>query len=474
MNTLLTRFGWVQAFGSVGFGAFSRLFALGSQFAVLILLSRLLPKADFGDFMIVFALTRVLSQGMGTGFSTLLVYHISRNASDIAELRLHRSVIALSLATNGIICIGLVLCAPAIAEWFHKPAIANWIVWLAPFALFSTLLTTSVGVFDGRGLITRSIVASEFAPNLIRLVALPPLLLLTLGNRAVAAVLIVSVAVPWLFIASRLIRRPDLGLASLTSWDLKYSGKLTLHSFAAMQMQGIDMLVVGWLFPSVVAADYAIASRIAALIPFFQQIIVKGFMAKAGRAIHEADTALLQREVEGCRTRSAMLVTATAVAALLAYPILLLFMNNFVGTLPLMAALTASPVVRSYFPGADALLRIAGFADFSLAIMLASAAFVVIFPYLFHQSLGIYSLALGMFVSATLLNPVIAGYLRGRMGIELATSSIWMPITLALIGCGLCMASEGRTLFWLAGVAVLSLSLIPTYLRVRRAKGTFL
>lgn len=470
MIALPSRLSSFHRLSNVGVGAFSRIFALGSQFVVLVLLGRLLPKVDFGNFMIGFALTRLLSQGMGTGLSTLLVYHISRNASETVELRLHRSVVALSLIINGIVCAGLFFGAPTIADWFQKPALASWIVSLAPFALFSTLLTTSVGVLDGRGRITQSILASEFFPNLIRLVALPPLLFFSFRNQAVAAVMTVSVLLPWLFIARRLVRRLDLGFSRLTRWDLQYSGKLTLHSFAAMQMQGIDMLVVGWLFSSAVAADYAIASRVAALIPFFQQVIVKGFMAKAGRAIHDGDNAALQQEVDFCRAQSTLLVTATAAVTLLAYPVLMLGMGNFSSTLPLMAALAVSPVIRSYFPGADALLRIAGYADFSLGIMLGSGAFIIVFPLLLHQWLGIHSLALGMFASAILLNPAIAAYLRRHMQVELVSSSSWVPIGAILAGCGICMAYRGSTLLWLGGVAMLGASLLPTYLRARTAE----
>lgn len=461
----------VTKLGNVGFGAFSRMFALGSQFVVLVLLGKLMPKSDFGDFMIVYALTRVIATGLGTGLATLLVYHISRDASEGAEFALHRSVTALGLAVSGAAAAMMVVFAPQIALWFGKPTLTFWVRDLAPFALFYTLLTISSGALDGRGKITRSIVFSEFIPNLIRLLALPPLLLLGLGNHAVAIVMIVSVLLPWIGIAYTLVRHIEAGFARLTAWDLQYSGKLTLHSFAAMQVQGIDMLTVGWLFPSTVAADYAIASRVAALIPFFQQIIVKGFMSKAGNALHSRNHTALQAEIDRSRFSSANLVTLTAISALAGYPVLLLLMGHFASSLPLLAALAISPVVRAYFPGADALLRVAGFANYSLAIMLTSGAFVVLFPILFDQWLGIYAIALGMFASAILLNPLISLYIRAKLDVDLMPATVWPPIAIAMVGTVICLIGNGDLFFWSAGVAVLGASLIPVYLENHRKRN---
>lgn len=456
--------------GNVGFGAFSRLFALGSQFVVLILLGKLLAKSDFGDFMIVFALTRVLSTGLGTGLATLLVYHIARDATEDREVSLHRTVVCVGMLLAGVIALAMVMFSNVLACWFDKPTLAPWITWMAPFMVFSTLLTISAGALDGRGRITRSIFAVEFVPNLVRLVVLPPLLLLQSGHFAIAAVMTVSVVVPWLGIASKLVTRPSAGFAPLTGWDLQYIGKLTLHSFGAMQMQGIDMLVVGWLFTSDAAADYAIASRVAALIPFFQSIIVKTFMTRAGSAIHRGDHMALQLEIDRSRAVSTILVTLTAVVALGAYPAFLLLMGKFDGSLPLMAALAISSVVRSYYAGADALLRIAGLVNASLAIMMGSLTFLVFVPVLFGHWLGVYSLPLGMFAAAVSLNPISSWYVLQRLRVRMAPSLIWVSISVAVIGLAISIAGGQNLVLWFAGVGVLASSLIPTLLQYRKLR----
>ncbi|WP_235917782.1 lipopolysaccharide biosynthesis protein [Croceibacterium xixiisoli] len=470
-SALLTRFPQIsklQKLGNLGFGGFSRIFSLGSQFVVLLLLGKLLEKSDFGDFMIVFALMRVLSLGLGSGLATLLVYHISRNASEEQEDRLHRSVGLLGLVLAGITALVLTLAAPWIAEAFDKPGLAFWIGWMAPFFLFSTMLTVSCGALDGRGRITRSIVFSEFLPNLIRLMLLPALLLLGYGNLAVVAVMLVSVVMPWLFMLPMFKRNLRAGFARLTGWDLSYSGKLTLHSFAAMQMQGIDMLVVGWLFSSTAAADYAIASRVAALVPFLQQIIVKGFMSKAGKAIHENAHDTLQTEIDKSRYTAALLVTATAVAAMIAYPILMLVMGDFGGSMPLFTLLAAGAIFRSYFPGADALIRVAGHANFSLGIMLTSAAMLLVMPFILSEWIGTYAVALSMLVSGMVLNPVMARFIHRNLHVTLIDRSSLIPMMIGLTGLAIAFAGGQMITSWVAGTLVLTASALPVFLVWRK------
>jgi len=391
----------------------------------------------------------------------LIVYHVSRHASMEREISLHRSVLLLGIVISGVLSIGMVTLATHISSWFGKPSLTPWLVTMAPFFFFSTLLTISVGALDGRGKITHSITAMEFFPNILRLVCVPLLIPLGLISKGIAPVMAISVMLPWLYIAFSLLKKTGAGLSKLTAWDLQYSGKLTIHSFAAMQMQGIDMLVVGWLFPSSVAADYAIASRVAALIPFFQQIIVKTFMTKAGRAIYEQDISGLQGEIDSSRRLSVMLVTATAVAAMLSYPVLTFVINKFGGSLPILALLAAGAVYRSYFPGADALIRISGHANFSLIIMLTSVTNLIIVPLLIGKFIGVYSVALAMLISGLVLNPVMSRFVRRHIGVRVTDRSMIVPMGLGLAGTALCAWGADNMLIWIAGCALTIASLLP-------------
>lgn len=457
--------------GSVGFGAFSRTFALGSQFVVLMLLGKLLAKPDFGDFMVAFALTRVLSQGLGTGLATLLVYHVSREATPACEAALHRAAALLGGAITAVLALGLMLGATAVAGWMGKPSLAFWVRWMSPFMLFSTLLTIAAGALDGRGRITSSIMLVEFLPNLIRLLLLPALLLLGRGSWAVVGVMTVSIIVPWAWAARDLARYPQAGVARLSGWDLQYAGKLTVHSFAAMQVQGIDMLVVGWLFSSTSAADYAIASRVAALIPFFQQIIVRRCMTNAGRALHNGDMAAVQHEINTSRRLSVPLVGATAIAAMIAYPLLLAFLGSYQGSAPLLATLAAGAVYRSYFPGGDALIRVSGHADFSLRIMLTSVAVLLLLPLLTAPLLGTQAVAVSMLFSGIVLNPVMARFARRELGVTLIKRADALPMLIGAAGFALAGAAGPHLILWYGAALLVAVSIGVAYL-VERCPAT--
>lgn len=453
---------------NLGFGAFSRVTALGSQFVVLILLGKFMEKAAFGDFMTVFALTRVLSQGLGIGLATLLVYHISRNATVDREISLHRSVTLLSLAISGAVSLCMFFLAPQIAGLFSKPSLVQWLTLLAPFQFFSTLLTVSVGALDGRGRITHSITALELTPNIIRLVMLPMLLPFGFPTIGIAGVMTVSVLLPWIVQMVPLLRHPGAGFAKLTGWDLQYAGKLVLHSFAAMQMQGVDMIVVGWLFSSNQAADYAIASRIAALLPFFQQILMKSFMVKAGRALHDEDRPALQSAILANVRSTILLVGLTSAAALIVYPAFAHLVGDFGSSMPLMAALAVAPVMRAYFSANDPLMRIAGQTNASLTIMLLSCSFVILFPIALKDVIGIYALPLGMFASAVLLNPISGRYLHRRLHVRMMPAGLGWTMGLSFLSLLLCILSQHNLILWYRGVAALLGSLAFIFMANRR------
>lgn len=470
--SLLSRLHSLRRLGNLGFGAFSRLFSLASQFAVLFLLAKVLPKSAFGDFMTAFALMRVLAAGLGTGLATLLVYHISRAASAAREHSLHRSVFIVGFFITVPTAIAIALAGTAISQWAGKPSLDYWIVWMTPFMVISTMLTISSGALEGRGRVGYSIFVTEFLPNLTRLLLIPSLLLAGYGYESIPVAMTASVLVPWLVVLPSLGKGISSGFASLTSWDFGFAGKLTLHSFASMQLQGIDMLVVGWLFPSEVAADYAIASRVAALVPFLQQIAVKTFMANAGKALHLNDKASLQLEIDVTRHKAAMLVTATAAIAAIGYPLLISFMETFGSSMSLFALLAAGALYRSYFPGADALIRVAGHASFSLAIMLSSLSFLLIIPLLLEETIGIHAVTVSMFVSGVILNPIMASFIRRRLGVVLIDRSVVLPMFVGLAGIAICTAAETNLTLWFSGVVVLlvSLPLLHNAERSRRAR----
>src|SRR5262249_38989105 len=148
---------------------------------------------------------------------------------------------------------------------------------LAPFAVFSTLLIVATGALEGRSRISESIVLGEVVPNAIRIVLLPLVAFAALPDATVAHVLTLSVLIPWLWAARRIFNRGIAGPSPWKQWDYSYSGKFVIATLFANQLGAVDILIAGTLFSSEAVADYAVASRIAALYAFFQLALLKRF-----------------------------------------------------------------------------------------------------------------------------------------------------------------------------------------------------
>lgn len=455
----------------VAFGAGARAFALGSQFIVLLILSHIMPKGDFGDMMIAFAFYRLASLGIGTGIGTLVLYHVGRSGGDIAlDVRLHRSATLMAFAAAGAVALVAAGFAPQIASAFDKAGLEAWLIHMAPLIVFSTLNTASMGSLDGRSKVTSSIMMNEVIPNGVRLLALPLIPLLDFSPIAAAHVIWISVALPWIWEARTLFARDVRGLEPLSWWDARYVGLYALNSVAAQQLQGIDMLVAGLLFTSEQAGGYAIASRIATLYPFFQQILLRNFTPLAGRLLKLGDLATLNQELS--RIRRWSVITLAGVVSFI------LFSSSFVGQMfggfqglsPLLIALAAPAVFRAAFAGIDPVLKMSGKAWAGFVVSAASGLIVAIVPFATYEMLGIVSIPLGMLVSAFLINPVIAAWIE-REGISIVAPFHCAATLVAFIGMfiGFKQSSElvGSTV---AGASVLMVGVAFALMGARKPR----
>ncbi|NML12854.1 hypothetical protein HHL08_22425 [Sphingobium sp. AR-3-1] len=401
-------------------GTGTRLFALGSQFVVLIVMTRMLDKSSFGDAMGVFAFYRIASVGIGTGLGNVLLYHISRTPTDHkAEIRRHRTVALTGILLATAVAGGCAFWADSLAiEIFGKPSLARWLMAFAPFMVFSTLNTVAIGALDGRSKIMEALIVAEAAPNGLRLLLLPLVHLLSLPDTAVAHVMTLSVAIPWLRTAWRLGCRSVGGLAPWVRWDAGYATKYVLFSFSSLQLGGVDILIVSGLFSSLAAADYAVAARIAALYPFFQFIILRRFTPIAGQLLHVGNMEVLQAEVTRCRRASLLAVSLTMAGIVMVLPFGLRLLGDYESAVPIAIMLTVAPFVRSNFASCDRILQIAGYANWGLGIMITGLAVVICVPLMLHARLGLESIPIGMAASSLLLQPVIAHVLKQRLGIS--------------------------------------------------------
>jgi O-antigen/teichoic acid export membrane protein len=394
-------------------GSGARVFGLASQFVVLIILSRMLPKDSFGDLMTAFGFYRLTATALGVGASLVLIYHVSRHPRDReAEVRLHRYSAMLSGTAGAIIALSGVLLAGPVAHALGKPGLEVWLRQLAPFAIFTALLVTSTGALEGRSRISESIAVGEAAPNAVRIFLLPAIAFLGLPQAYVAHAMTLSVLIPWLWSGRSLWNREIRGWRRWTSRDLSYSSKFVAATFFAYQLGGVDVLVAGVLFPSGIVADYALAARIAALYPFFQMALLKRFAPRAAHMVENKDFTALHNEYTVCR-KLAVGSGALSIAGLLCVvPFLLPLFGHYSGAWSFVVWLGITAFVQSFFATSDRLLIVAGHANVPLTITASTFSLLVTVPFAIAPFIGPTAIPVAMAGASVLMYPLAAARVR--------------------------------------------------------------
>jgi O-antigen/teichoic acid export membrane protein len=411
------RFGSYLIVLAVGSGA--RLFGLASQFVVLLILSRVVSKDSFGDLMTAFGFYRLAAMALGVGGSLVLLFHVSRAPDDrAAEIRLHRCSAIWGAGAAGVVALGGFVLAGPIAHALGKPGLVLWFQQLAPFAIFSTLLIVSTGALEGRSRISESITLGEVAPNAVRMILLPAVSWLALPEAYFAHAITLSVLIPWLWSGRRLWDRSIRGVRPWTAWDLSYCGKFVAATLFANQLGAVDILVAAVLFPSGVVADYALATRIAALYSFFQLALLKRFAPRAAALIETKDLAALRQELELCRHLMVSCGALTIGGILCVAPFLLPLFGDYAGAQTFIIWLAIPTFIQSFYGTSDRLLIVAGQANVPLIITASSFGVLTIMPFLTESLIGPAAIPAAMIVSALLFNPIVAARVQKLFGIS--------------------------------------------------------
>ncbi|WP_186424459.1 lipopolysaccharide biosynthesis protein [Pannonibacter sp. I15F10I1] len=448
------------------FGSGARIFALGSQFVVLLILSRIMSKENFGDLMVVFAVYRLGSMALGTGLGNLVLYHVGRSGGDVGlDRRIHRSATLAGMMFAGVLTSLSILFAETIATVFGKPGLITWLVHMAPLMLFGTLNTVAVGSLDGRSRITTAIMISEVVPNAIRLGGLALIPTFDLPVYCAAHVLWISVALPWFWEARHLVSRDHPGLSAMSTWDARYAGFYALNVIAGQQLQGVDIIIAGMLFSSEQVAGYAIVSRIATLFPFFQQIMLRKSAADVGHLLQNREYLELNAKLSMLRRWSLISFGVVAGVIILASPFILKLFGSYSDQVILLIILTTPALVRSIFVGNDLILKMDGRAGISLLFVIASFFIVCAAPWLATDHFGVYALPLGMFISAVVLNPIIASIIS-RYSIQSVEYNEWLPLVASL--CAILFSTLCFDAYYAVAISGASLMLLSLQAYARR------
>jgi O-antigen/teichoic acid export membrane protein len=397
-------------------------------------MSRILEKEEFGNAMIAFATYRLLSLLAGSGLGSLVVYHVSRAGGDHAvDIRLSRSASLAALLLSSCLAALTIVFATEIADLFEKPSLSRWLQHMAPMLPFGALVLITSASLDARSRVNDSIMITEFLPNLLRLIGFPAVLLLQLPGIAVAHVLWISLALPWLWDARRLLASRVAGMALLTRWDARYSGWLSFYPVLGLQLQGVDILIAGYLFSSAVVADYSIAARLAVFYPFVQYIAVRSFAPRAGALFEKGEPAAIDRELAQLQRRSIASVLAMTGLIIATAPLTLRLFGDYGGAVPMLIALAFPAVLRSAFAGVDIVLRITGRAAASTLSVAGAMIVLIVGAFALEGPLEIYALPASMLLASMIFNPVMVVVAR-REGVKSVSMREFLFLVLPLAG----------------------------------------
>ena len=422
-------------------GSGARVFGLASQFVVLIMLSRFLPKGSFGDLMTAFGFYRLASVALGVGGSLVLLFHVSRHPGDCeAEIRLQRFSTFAGAIASTLIALAAFFLAQPVADALAKPSLAGWVRELAPFLLFNTLLVISTGALEGRSRISESIFLGEAAPNAVRIILLPVVAGFGLPEIYVAHVLTLSVLLPWLWSSRRMWGRSVSGWERWSAWDYRYCGKFVVATLFANQLGAADIIIASVLFSSEVVADYAVAARLATLFTFFQIALLKRFAPRAGQLLHSQEQAALRREVDMCRRLTIGCVALTIAGMLLTAPFLLPLLGNYRAAGSLLTWLAIASFVQAFYATSDRLLIIAGQANVALTLTASSFFVLATSPFASGPWLGQLAIPAAMIFAVLAFNPIVAVRARQLVGvrtIEPLDGVLMAAGCVALAGCAI-------------------------------------
>lgn len=392
-----------------------RLMSVASQFVMLGLLATILSKERFGEAMIAFTAFRLLGSAIGSGIGTLLLYHLPR--SEGRQLKLYRSFIQIGLLAGIVMTAAAVAAASPISAAMGKPGLGIWITWGAPLVCVTILAGIIASFLDAERRVERAIALTELLPNVLRTFAFVGVAVADLPLIFYAFAFWLPAVPPLIYELRKLMSVPKSPFG-LTAWDRRYVSWITVQSVASQQVNGIDMLLVGLLFNSTQAADYAVASKVASFFPFFQHILVRRFTPEVAEAVAAERLDSVEGNLEELRRNSSAANFALTGLALFGLVLLTKMVGAYGSAVPLMVALAVPMAIRSQYAGIDSVLKMCGQGRATALFSLSSAALLISLSLLLSKQFGVFSLIAAMTLSAFLLNPLMTITARGS-GIHL-------------------------------------------------------
>ncbi len=386
---------------SAGAGLLGRTLELGSGFAIVWLLTRVLDVAGYGRLLIGLTLAELCALASAGGLEALVLYRSSRSEAPPGTLddgRVASAALGWGLLIASAAAALLALAAPELAELFDDARAAPWIRGFAALVPIYTLRTIYASWHRARQRIPQAVLLGYALPRLGSAACLAAVALLWPTHLGVKTALIAGpllVLLPWF--ATAPLRPRWAGV--LEAWDLRYAAKLSLNRLLAQGLNHSDVLLLGLLSTSAVTGQYGVASRVAHLTLLVFTMLLPIFAARIGYLHGRGQLEELAREYD--QTRNAALLGALAVACgfgLLGPEILALF-GDFEAATPVLWILAATGLAQASFGMNRSYLGLAGYGSWTLAVSALLLTCNIVLGLLWIPGLGGVGAALATLVS---------------------------------------------------------------------------
>ena len=358
-----------------GASAIGRGAELVAAFATMWLLTHMLPREDYGYYVVAFTLIELIGLVAAGGMESVVVYRSSRldaPPGQLAGAALAGSALARGVLASLAVAAVVALAAPALAALFDKPAMEGWIRGLA--LLLPILVARSIYAawHRGRQRLAQSILLGQSAPKLAAVVGLALVFALAPGRQE--AIVAALVGTSLLTLVGWMASAPPGPLrlrGQLDAWDLRYGLKLMLTALMSRGSRATEVLLLGALATGGVTALFSVGASLASLALLPHNVLGRIFAPRLGWLYSRRQREELRREYD--QTRSLAFGAALAGAVLLAgfgEPALRLF-GDYERAEPMMLIVAAAYLTQSSLGVNSTYLVMAGYGGWSLVLNLA-------------------------------------------------------------------------------------------------------
>ena len=380
-------------FKSASVSVVSKFVAILANIAILWLSAHILGKEDFGVFMVALAAITLFGLMIPGPFCSVVLYHASRlkDAPDEAEIGKSMTGRALfwALLLSFIISAGFVVLAPSVENLFNMEGMAFWLITLAPMLVFETARRVLAVWHRAQQRVEIFIIYNEIWPNVLKTVFLLIALLFSANMEGIALAMNLSLFIPLLAILKKEPVWPNIKGKVFTEWDIKYGAKNLFTYGLNQQSRGFDLILVGALSSAIVAADYAIASRLGRFLLIGKQGLSQLLAPRMGALMGTQDINVAALEF------TVMRFIGFAIAVCGAFGVLLLgewivglFCATCTNAYPILLILSAAFIINTAFGSPEDYMTMAGHAGWNLTISIVSTSVMVVLCAVLIPSLG--------------------------------------------------------------------------------------